>query len=99
MKIKVVGGPNDGEWVEAPANLRIGEIVRIAIAPKFEVIPNFDTKNLSDIYDETMQSMTIKYTYYTIRSLHFSRHDKNNLYYLAPQDWSDYQAMRHQMEK
>ena len=88
MKMRVVGGPRDGQWV----NLKEG-VDMIKLVDPYQPISVEDLERL-------VQPVT-QYTTYTVRRMIWRTGPKDieEFRYLAPEDWSDFQALKWQFEK
>jgi hypothetical protein len=99
MKLKCIGGLNDGEWHEIENDRRIGERVRVAEKQEFKVI---NSKYIEDIYKESKEAMTLKYNIYRIEVLrckNFNNADAVDMKILIPHDWHIWEAILHQFSK
>lgn len=100
MKMKCVGGPHDGEW----RDVRDGDK---------NVILNRSTSppvSISDPPETWSDSVTIEQSHYTVRYI-CGTHERERdamtghrvphrvVEFLAPVEWTDEQAIRHQFSK
>lgn len=82
-KLRVVGGPSDGIWVECGSR-------DVTLIDPREPCTSLDFTSADDV-------VTISYTHYTKRRLRGP--NDWELWYLAPSDWSDAMAIEHQFRK
>ena len=86
MKMRCLGGPNDGEWCDInTAIYRVGDCYKLP-----QVVGLFDPDKIPEL-------ITDRYGLYRVCKLYFNKDDI--YYFLAPNDWSDMQALVFQLEK
>jgi hypothetical protein len=89
MRLKCVGGPNDGLMQTLPDNYRVGDAWRVAQPPK-EMLLSDDPTNLAD------RPTNIEYVEYVLDYLRF---DNDTLYFLRHTSMSVKRAIFHQFSK
>lgn len=89
MRLRIAGGPHDGQWRDVDVDRDCIELV------KFEPVPMPYPPDASAI------AGTVEKTVYTVRRLRY-RHPDNSLEYLcflAPVSMTDLDAIKHQFSK
>ena len=87
MKLKCIGGPNDGELFDV-GNRRLHDHINI---------PRKEQLSISPMTLGSIEPTALRYDVYVITCFH---HSKDNVYYfLRPDDWSNEQAIEHQFSK
>jgi len=86
MKLKIIGGPRDGQFADLTPGARDIELPdppgRLNVLTRSGVAPAM---------------VEVSHTYYTVRELHCS--NKWRLRFLTPADWPDWKAIEHQFRK
>jgi len=92
--MKVIGGPHDGRDVMAD---HIGPYGYLRLA---DPIPEISIQEHLCSEVGRISPVRITYTEYTVRRLASGRIDNPDIFeFLAPRDWTDMQALRHQFSK
>ena len=86
--LKCIGGYNDGEYYEV-GNLKVGDIFNIQEKVLTPVFDRSHLKNVGPIHHKINQ--------YKIRKLTF--YDTGQIYYMAPVELSDQEAVEWQFRK
>lgn len=102
--MKVIGGPLDGIWYRPKDEYeyRQGYSVALHVPNKVSVTADFvfDPDAIAEI-------VTMKIVVYTVRQMKYNhgvrgkgnKDDTSELWFLAPSDWSDWEAIEYQMRK
>lgn len=90
MKLKCIGGENDGKYFDNNRNyLKNSDLVRMPIYPK-------EISLMNDPYDEPPKNLTIEYETYRVVSI---VSDGEEFKFLIPVQWSTMRAVKHQFGK
>jgi len=90
MRMRCLGGPNDGEWWDVnTAIYKVGDVYKIPEISKLSVM-DFDPNKVPEL-------ITQKYNLYRVCKLHFNKDDV--YYFLALNEWTDKQALIYQIER
>lgn len=90
MRVKCIGGPNDGEWYNVDSHFRSGDHYRIAVNSKLSIA------NYSPDY-QIPQSVTIQYNEYVLHYLRGPR--KEEFKYMTPYGAYAWDCLVKQLEK
>jgi len=93
MKLKCIGGPNDGEWHDTGIFNRVGDCIRVQQRKDFKEALACNPFDL----DEMQKTVVIQFKLYMIDCFHFAKDDR--YLFLRPQEWSSKQAIMHQFDK
>lgn len=100
MKMKCVGGIADGQLVEFDIDYRVGDLVRVPAKITF-AISSFEQDVEDFKYGRVPQSMSVPYYMYRVCKIAgtFRDGDKQELKYLCPQNWHEWEAILYQFGK
>lgn len=94
MKLKCIGGPNDGEWHEVQENLHLNDVVQIQ-----GKIKSCYTWEMPEYLQDTI---TINYNWYIIKELRYKSvyaRDFKWFRYLIPHNEDEWECLVKQLEK
>lgn len=90
MKLKCLGGINDGEWHEIDSYYRNGDWIKIHQPSQMLSVLEFNPEKIPSMVTE-------KYEIYRVTSFHFAKDDEYK--FLVPKNWTDKEAILHQLKK
>lgn len=89
MKLKCIGGTNDGEWHYTNGPDKVGDWVKIPEENRLSIL-DYNPSKVPEI-------TTLNYNIYKIGCFHFSKDDR--YLFLHPEDWTAEEAIKHQFDK
>lgn len=100
MQLKCVGGLADGQLVTVDKEYRVGDIVRVPGKVTFE-ISSFEQDVEDFRYGRVPKSMSVPHYEYRICKIAGTFRDgsKQELKYLCPAGWHEWEAILHQFGK
>ena len=92
MKVKCIGGPNDGEWHHVPDYNRLNDQVRIPQKVEFKVLDYFP------LPDEISAIVAQRYNFYMLKELYYK--NKETVFrFLIPIGEDEWKCLVKQLEK
>lgn len=100
MKLKCIGGIADNQLIEVDDYHKIGDLVRVPAKITF-AISSFEQDVEDFRYGRVPQSMSVPYYSYRICFIAGTFRDgrKQELKYLCPENWHEWEAILHQFGK
>lgn len=96
MKLKCIGGPNDGEIIDVRNDLKYGDAVQV------RTIPNFKVLDYIPSYEESRDTMVTKIEIYIYEILNWSYDGKKKelpILFLRYNKLKLWEAVEHQFQK
>ena len=95
MKVKCIGGPNDGEWYDIPDNYRLNDQIKIPQKIKYEI-----SDYMPASYEEIRDLITVKLELYILKELRYNRNGITEKFqYLIPSGQDEWECLKAQLEK
>ena len=91
MKVKCIGGPNDGEWIVLSDNHKLHDQIRIAAKVEFKVLDYLPS------IDQIPNIVNQSYNYYILKYLKYK--DGLTFWYCIPVGANEWECLVKQLEK